>query len=365
MRKKIQMLIALILILSAVFHCQSVYAEVNIVSKSKIAQAVVTKVISKDEVVVEVLDIAKDTTISYSVKTFSDNYLSKPVYSVGDRLIVSIDNIDNKQVASIVERERTLPYAIIIGIFLLVVASVGRLRGVFSILAMVASFLFLTGVTIPQIIAGVDPVMMSLLTGLIIVPLTFYISHGFSNQTTLAVIATIIALAITGVLAVIFTQISFLTGSNSEEAIATAFKFGDDFKMSNILIAGMIISSMGVLDDVTISQIDIVYSLSKAKPDMKKPALFAEAMKIGRDHIASLVNTLVLVYAGAALPLFLIIYQTDVPLWIILQKESIAEEVVRTVVSSIGIILAVPIATFLGVKWGRKKVGLLQRERLF
>lgn len=334
-------------------------------TKSKLLQGAVTSVLSKEEVNIEVFDPQTNSTIGYKVKTFSDSYITKPTYSIGDRVIVSIDNVNNKQVASIVERERTIPYAIIIGLFFLVVAIIGRFRGVLSILAMAASFLFLTGVTIPQIIAGVDPVMMSLLTGLIVVPLTFYISHGFSNQTTLAVVSTLLALTITGILAVVFTQLAFLTGYTSDEATAVAFRFGETFKLSNILIAGMIISSMGVLDDVTISQIDIVYSLSKAKPDMKKPALFAEAMKIGRDHIASLVNTLVLVYVGAALPLFLIIYKSDTPLWIVLQKESIAEELVRTVVSSIGIILAVPIATFFGVRWGRKKVGLLQRERLF
>lgn len=328
---------------------------------SKTKFVTVTKITSSDEVVV----ISSSDSKEYRVKTFSENYLSKPDYKVGDKLIVSIDSVKGKEVASIVERDRTIPYAIIVGVFFLVVAAIGRLRGVVSILAMLGSFFFLTSVTIPQIIAGVDPVMVSLLTGLIIVPLTFYISHGFTTQTTLAVISTLIALAITGVLAVVFTQLSYLTGYTSDEATAVALRFGDTFKLSNILIAGMIISSMGVLDDVTISQIDIVYSLSKAKPDMKKPALFAEAMHIGRDHIASLVNTLVLVYVGAALPIFLVVYKTEVPLWIVLQKESIAEEVVRTIVSSIGIILAVPISTLLGVRWGRKRVGRLQRERLF
>ncbi len=327
----------------------------------KLLTVIVTKILSSE--VIQVKDLTSGT--QYEVRTFSDSYISKPKYFVSDKLIVSIDSVNGKEVVSIVERERSMPYAIMLGIFFLVVAVVGRFRGIVSIIAMIGSFFFLTSVTIPQILAGSDPVMISILTALIIVPLTFYVSHGFSTQTTLAIVATLIALTITGVLAVIFTQITYLTGYTSDEASAVAFRFGENFKLSNILIAGMIISSMGVLDDVTISQIDIVHSLSRVKVDMKRHVLFAEAMKIGRDHIASLVNTLVLVYVGAALPIFLLIYKTDTPLWIVLQKESIAEEIVRTLVSSIGIILAVPIATFLGVKWGRKQVGSYQKEKLF
>lgn len=351
----------LLIIISILLFTLIASRGISAASSSKLVTVIVTKIVSKGEILVK--DVS--TGAQYQVKTFADSYISKPKYSVSDRLIVSMDTVNGKSIVSIVERERSMPYAIMIGIFCLVVAMVGRFRGLVSIFAMIASFFFLTSVTIPQIIAGSDPVMISILTALIIVPLTFYISHGFSTQTTLAIVATLIALTITGILAVIFTQITYLTGYTSDEATAVAFRFGENFRLSNILIAGMIISSMGVLDDVTISQIDIVYSLSKARVDMKRHVLFAEAMKIGRDHIASLVNTLVLVYVGAALPIFLLIYRTDTPLWIVLQKESIAEEIVRTLVSSIGIILAVPIATFLGVKWGRKQVGVSQKERLF
>jgi uncharacterized membrane protein len=330
------------------------------------SHAEIVRVITQDEVVVAV-DSGSDQNkrSEYKVKTFADNYQSKPKYLVGDRVIVSIDKVGGKNLVSIVERDRTIPYVIVFAFFIGVIALIGRFKGVLSIIAMIASFLFLYSVTLPQIIAGSDPILMSMLTGFIIVPLTFYISHGLSMKTTLAVIATIISLAVTGLLAVSFSNLAYLTGYTTDEATAVAFRFGDDFKMSNILIAGMIIGSMGVLDDVTISQVDIVYALSKAKPDMRKAALFAEAMKIGRDHIASLVNTLVLVYMGAALPLFLVIYESSVPIWTIFQKESIAEEIVRTIVASTGIILAVPVATFLAVRWGRKKVGFLQREKLF
>ncbi len=307
----------------------------------------------------------KGTQERFIVDTLSDKYISSPQYKVGERLMVSVTNVQGKRIASIIERDRTIPYLVLAALFVTVVIVIGRLQGGVAIIAMALSFILLVTVTIPQIIEGVDPIVVSLLTALIIVPLTFYLSHGLNQKTSLAVIATLISLVITGLMSTFFTNFAMLTGYASDEAAAVTFRFGEMLKLSNLLIAGMIISSMGILDDVTISQIGIVHSLSKAKPNMNTHQLFVEAMKLGRDHIASLVNTLILVYVGAALPMFLLIYKSDVPLWVVLQREAVAEEIVRTLVSSIGIILAVPIATLFGIKWGRKKVGFLQREKLF
>lgn len=307
----------------------------------------------------------KGTQERFIVDTLSDKYISSPQYKVGERLLVSVTKVQGKRVASIIERDRTIPYLVLAALFVTVVIVIGRLQGGVAIIAMALSFILLVTVTIPQIIEGVDPIVVSLLTALIIVPLTFYLSHGLNQKTSLAVIATLISLVITGLMSTFFTNFAMLTGYASDEAAAVTFRFGEMLKLSNLLIAGMIISSMGILDDVTISQIGIVHSLSKAKPNMNTHQLFVEAMKLGRDHIASLVNTLILVYVGAALPMFLLIYKSDVPLWVVLQREAVAEEIVRTLVSSIGIILAVPIATLFGIKWGRKKVGFLQREKLF
>ncbi|MBP6994186.1 YibE/F family protein [Candidatus Woesebacteria bacterium] len=301
----------------------------------------------------------------FVVDTLSDRYISSPQYVVGDRLIVSVTQAQGKRVVSIIERDRTIPYLVLAALFVATVVVVGRLQGGIAIIAMALSFMLLVTVTIPQIIAGVDPIVVSLLTALIIVPLTFYLSHGLNQKTSLAILATLIALAITGFMSAFFTQITPLTGYASDEAAAITLRFGDMLKMSNLLIAGMIISSMGILDDVTIAQIGIVQSLHKAKPNMHARQLFLEAMKLGRDHIASLVNTLILVYVGAALPMFLLVYKSDAPLWVVIQREVVAEEIVRTLVSSVGIILAVPIATTFGIKWGRKKRGFLQREKLF
>jgi uncharacterized membrane protein len=344
---------------------------VSVLSSPKVHAAgmefytVVVKQIENTRQIRVVTTHKKGSQEAFVVDTLSDKYISSPVYKTGDRLIVSVTNVQGKRIASIIERDRTVPYLLLAALFVAIVIVIGRVQGGVSIIAMGLSFILLTTVTIPQIIEGVDPIVVSLLTALIIVPLTFYLSHGLNQKTSLAVIATLISLVITGLLSAFFTHFTLLTGYASDEAAAVTFRFGEMLKLSNLLIAGMIISSMGILDDVTIAQIGIVYSLSKAKPNMHTHQLFVEAMKLGRDHIASLVNTLVLVYVGAALPMFLLIYKSDVPLWVVIQREAVAEEIVRTLVSSIGIILAVPIATLFGIRWGRKKVGFLQREKLF
>jgi uncharacterized membrane protein len=301
----------------------------------------------------------------FIVQTFADRMASKPVYQVGDRLVIQVDGPKEEPVATVIERDRTVPYAVLFLLFGAVVVWIGRKQGFISIFAMLGSFFLIANLTVPQIVSGVDPVIVSMITGAFVIPLTFYLSHGFTPKTTLAIFATLGALFLTGALSVLFTYFAQLTGYSTDEAVFVADRFGSSFKMRDLLIAGMIISAMGVLDDVTISQVGIVQSLDKAKPDMKARVLFNEAMRLGRDHIASLVNTLILVYTGAALPLFLLVYQSEVPIWVVMQREAIAEEIVRTLVSSVGIIAAVPLATAIAVKWGRRKIGHLQRERLF
>lgn len=300
-----------------------------------------------------------------TIPTFADKSLSSTKYSVGDKLIISSQTVNDKIFYAVSDRDRTIPYIGLIALFIALVVIIGRVQGFISIGAMIVSFSLITQFTIPQIVEGVDPIVVSMITALVIIPLTFYLSHGFNKKTSLAVISTMIALLLTAVLSVAFTRFGHLTGLSSDEADAVIFKLGSNIRLADLLIAGMIISAMGVLDDVTISQIGIVQALNKVRPDMKNHHLFTEAMEQGRDHIASLVNTLILVYAGAALPLFLLVYKSETPLWVVIQRESIAEEITRTFVSSIGIIAAVPIATMIAVKWGKRRIGHLQKEKLF
>jgi len=182
---------------------------------------------------------------------------------------------------------------------------------------------------------------------LFIIPITFYLSHGFNKKTTVAVGGTVIALIITGILAGIFVEAAKLTGFASEEAGFLQVAKQGLVNIKGLLLAGIIIGVLGVLDDVTVSQSAIVFQLKQANAKIKAGELYKRAMDVGKDHISSMVNTLVLVYTGAALPLLLLFIDNPHPFSEVVNYEIIADEIVRTLVGSIGLVLAVPITTLI------------------
>jgi uncharacterized membrane protein len=200
-----------------------------------------------------------------------------------------------------------------------------------------------------------DPVLIATLASAMIIPITFYMSHGISKKTTIAVAGTLIALLITGLLGKLFSELAHLNGLSTEESGMLAVLKGGEINLKGILLAGIVIGALGVLDDITISQAAIVEQLREAASKAKFGEIYGRAMKVGRDHITSMINTLILVYAGASLPLLLIFVDNPHPLREIINYEFIAEEIVRTLVGSIGLIVAVPITTFLAAMAYRKK----------
>jgi uncharacterized membrane protein len=226
---------------------------------------------------------------------------------------------------------------------------IGKWQGATSLVGMGLSFLVIFKFILPKISAGSDPVQIAILGSLVIIPATFILSHGLNKKTGIAIAGTLIALIITGVLAKAFVEAAKLTGFASEEAgFLQAYK-PDLINIKGLLLAGIIIGVLGVLDDITVSQSAIVEQLKEANPRLKAGELYKKAMTVGKDHIASMVNTLVLVYTGAALPLLLLFVDNPHPFSEIVNYEIIADEVVRTLVGSIGLMLAVPITTFIAV----------------
>jgi len=176
----------------------------------------------------------------------------------------------------------------------------------------------------------------------------------------MAVLGTFISLLITSGLAFVFVEKAKLTGFASEEASFLQASLPGVIKMKGLLLAGIMVGILGVLDDVTVSQAAIVEELRAISPEIGRGKLFQKAMRVGRDHIASMINTLVLVYAGASLPLLLLFVDNSLTFKQVINYEIVADEVVRTLVASIGLMLAVPLTTFFAVYWGkvrRKEVG--------
>lgn len=283
----------------------------------------------------------------FPVSLYDDRQMKNQNLRVGDGVLVSF--MTSQQYGTqvvIVDHIRRTALLILFVLFIAVVLVVGRKKGILSLFAMIISFLIIGRLIMPQILIGNNPVIISLIGSLFIIPSLFYIAHGFNTKTTIAVIGTFLSLMVTGFLAITFVKYAKLTGFAAEEAIFIQGT-GQNVDIQSLLLAGIIIGAMGVLDDITISQTSIVEKLIRANPKYTPRQLFTEAMDVGRDHIASLVNTLILVYAGASLPLFVLFYSSAFSYGEVINMELIATEIVRTLVSSIGIVLAVPLTTLI------------------
>jgi uncharacterized membrane protein len=176
--------------------------------------------------------------------------------------------------------------------------------------------------------------------------IALYMCHGLSARTSVAVLGTLISLGLIGVLGSLFLGWAALTG-NTDDSTGLIHGLYPDIDMSGLLLAGVIIGSLGVLDDVTVTQTSAVWELHEANPALGRRALYRAGIRIGRDHIASVVNTLVLAYAGAALPLLLLFSVARSDVGTVATSELVAEEIVRTLVGSIGLVASVPVTTAL------------------
>ncbi len=275
-------------------------------------------------------------------------YANGKSYQTGDEVVLVEykDELGNGQLY-VVDYMR-LPHLLLLFLFFVgMVLLISRKKGAYSLLGMAFSFLVLFKLVLPLILKGTDPVFTALLGSLFILPAVFYLSHGFNKKTSIAITGTLITLGITGFLAAVFAELTQLSGLSSEEAGFLKVGIGTDLNFKGLLLAGMIISALGVLDDVTITQTAVIQELKAAQKDLSFNDLYTRGMTIGRDHIASVVNTLILVYTGASLPLLLLFINSSESIGQILNYEFMTEEIVRTLVGSIGLICAIPITTLI------------------
>lgn len=277
---------------------------------------------------------------------------------VGEKIVVGKTETAEGIIYFVAETFR-LPW--IAGIFVLFAALViffGRLKGFGSLVGMSVSITVLALFIVPRILNGADPLATSLLGALITVVLSLYLAHGFSKQTSISLFSTVLILALVGALAVAFVTISRLFGFGSEEAYYLQLLQSNTIDLRGLLLGGIIIGVLGVLDDVTTAQTAAVFELKKANEGFGFVDLYKSAMRIGREHISSLVNTLVLAYAGASFPLLLVFsLNKNIPLWATLNSELVSEEIVRALVGSTALVLAVPIATAIAAWFaGRKQL---------
>ncbi len=242
---------------------------------------------------------------------------------------------------------RTPSLLLIAGLFVTLVVLAGRGKGVRSLGGTLFSLVVIFAFVVPQIVAGRDPIFVSIVGSIVLLAVSNYLIYGWNPRAHAAVGGMMVSLTLTGVLAWLAVGWARLTGLTAEESSYLVMELGPDVNLQGLLLGGIIIGSMGALDDICVSQVSVVFELADADPGMSWTELFRRSFNVGQDHIAAMVNTLVLAYTGASLPLILAFSLYKEPLWRRLNREPIAEEIVRTLVGSIGLILAAPITSLI------------------
>jgi uncharacterized membrane protein len=296
-------------------------------------------------VVVEILDGA-------GTGDFQQIELPADVYAAGihegDELVLSRDpGADGGPRYGFSDYARDTPIVVLAVAFALVVAAVARWRGIASLVGLGFAFFLLLEFVLPALLADESPTLVSLVGSAAIMFVVLYLAHGFSVRTTTALLGTLFGLTLVAVLGAVAVHVTRLTGLTSDET-TTLLTYDPTLNFSGLVIAGVVVAGLGVLNDVTITQASAVWQLKEVDPALGWRDLYRRGMAVGRDHIASTVYTIVFAYAGAALPLLLIFELQRQPFWTVLTSSAVAEEVVRTLVGAIALVLAVPMTTVAG-----------------
>lgn len=232
------------------------------------------------------------------------------------------------------------------GLFAVAVTALGRWRGLSALAALAFSFAILLGFVLPALLAGRGPLLVALVGSGAVAYVTLYLGHGISIDTTVALLGSMLSLMLVGVLGGWAVEAAALSGFASEEAVYLPL-LGGQFDFRGLILAGLVLGTMGALDDVTVTQTEAIRELHTANPELTPTQLLAAGLRIGRAHIGSTVNTLALAYTGAALPLLLLFLIAHQSLGTIANSEVIATEIIRTLAGSVGLVASVPLTTWL------------------
>lgn len=294
------------------------------------------------------LDHGKEVNISPNQKV-----------SKGETVILSkITDLQSNENYFIADKYRLnyIPY-LLISFVLLVVVVAGK-KGLGSLIGLGVSLAVIAAWIVPSILKGQDPLMISIIGSLVILFVTTYLAHGVSKQTTIALVSTFISLMVTAFLSILLVSLTKLAGLGDEDAYILQLGITTQgINLQGLLLGGIIIGTLGALNDITTTQAATVFEIAKENTAIKFSKLVKKGFLIGREHIVSMVNTLVLAYAGASLVviIFFVLNPAKHPYWVILNSETIFDEIVRTVTGSVGLILAVPLVTVLSAWYITKK----------
>lgn len=274
----------------------------------------------------------------------------------GETVILSKIKSAERDKLFIIDKYRLTPIVFISLIFVAIIFIFAGLKGLTSLIGLCFSIAIIGAFIVPQILAGKDPLTISLIGATFITCISIFLAHGFNKRTSLAVVSTLISLVIAALTAIFFVSVTKLFGTGSDTAYALQISGMQDINLRGLLLGGIIIGTLGVLDDVTTAQTAAVDEIHKANSKLSFKELYQRGISVGKEHMISMVNTLALAYAGVSLPLFLLFSLNEgQPLWVLLNSEFIAEELIRTLVGSSVLILAVPLTTLIAAySFGKK-----------
>jgi uncharacterized membrane protein len=284
----------------------------------------------------------QEVTVEYGSLVFTNE---SRLFRKGDRVLVErTSTMEGDDVFHVTDYVRTGPLLWLTFLFIAATLLLSGWQGLRSLVGMGVSLAVIFAFIVPQILAGRNPLVVAILGSVVMMGLSLYLVYGWNSKTHVAVAGLLLSLIVTGLLAVWSVNWTRLSGFGAEEAGFLQVA-GVQLDTRGLLLAGIIIGTLGALDDIAIGQSSTIFELSKANQRLTWQALFKHGMTVGRDHIAAMVNTLLLAYVGAALPLVLMFWVFTESLGVTLNREIIAEEIVRTLVGSLGLLAGVPLTS--------------------
>jgi uncharacterized membrane protein len=312
---------------------------------------------------VKVLDGAEEGR----VVSVEDDHLN---LSVGDVFYLqhTTGTLDGADYYTVVEPYRLPVVMALVALFVLCVLVFGGWQGARGLLSLALSFALIFYLLFPGILRGYSPIAVSVGVSALIIVLGSYVTHGFNKTTHAAVAGMVGTIGVTGIFAYVAVHAAHLTGFSTDEAVYLNFNTRGSIDFVGLLLGGILIGLLGVLYDAAIGQAIAVEELQRAGPHLSRRFIFARAIRMGREHIGALVNTLAIAYVGVSLPLLLLFYTSSEPIGMTVNRELFATEIIRTMVGSIGLVLAVPATTLIAVLLlvrakGRASEGTLREER--
>ncbi|MBI5456999.1 YibE/F family protein [Candidatus Kaiserbacteria bacterium] len=354
------LLLTFLFIVPAPLHSQELVEDETEISKSRVVEVLrqETREIpgtDTDTLYQEIKVLVLTGSEEGNEVTIENDYL---VLQEGDTFYMRrvVDSASGLTTYSVVEPYRLPALGILVALFIAIVVIFGGKQGVRALISLGSSLLFIAFFLLPGVLRGYDPTLVSVVTASAIVLIGSYLTHGFNKMTHIAVAGMITTVLATGVLAYVAIDITNLSGITDDAATYLNLNTRGGIDFAGLLLGAILIGLLGVLYDAAIGQSVAVEELTAAAPDLSRREIYRRGLRIGREHIGALVNTLAIAYVGAALPLLLWFYSAgNTDIFMILNRELFASEIVRIVVGSIGVVLVVPITTLLATRYFVKR----------